>query len=242
MSTTTSPLNSQTLASILSPQGSAAATGDSAATAAMNTAAKNAAATTLNTTQFLQLMTTQLKNQNPTQPLDPSQFVSQLAQLSEVSSVEGMQSSIASLVSSLSASQLLTGSTLVGRAVLAPGSSVNLGATGAVGGAVSVPAGTSQLQLTVLDGAGQTVRQIALTPATGTQQFAWDGNTDGGSRAPSGTYTFQVVAGAGGKSTQLATEVATQVQSVSVDSSTNNLMLNTADLGSIPFSSVTQVN
>jgi flagellar basal-body rod modification protein FlgD len=219
------------------------AANNSATSAAMGTAAQSASNTTLDTTQFLQLMTTQLKNQDPTQPLDPSQFVSQLAQLSEVSSIEGMQTSIASLVSSLSASQLLSGSTLVGRSVLAPGDTVNLGATGSSSGAVTVPAGTTELQVDVIDSSGQTIRQMSLTPQAGTTQtFSWDGNTDAGTRAPAGAYTIQAIGTVGTQSSSLTTEISTQVESVSVNSSTNSLMLNTADLGSIPFSSVTQVN
>ena len=222
----------------------ASAATNAATSAAAAAAAQGGANTTLDTTQFLQLMTTQLKNQDPTQPLDPSQFVSQLAQLSEVSSIEGMQSSIASLVSSLSASQLLTGSTLVGRDVTAPGSTVNLGATGSPSsGVVTVPAGTTALAVNVLDGNGQTVAQMNLPPQAGTQQsFSWDGNTSAGTRAPAGTYTFQAVGAVGGQSSSLTMAISTPVQSVSVNSSTNTLMLNTGDLGSIPFTSVTQVN
>jgi flagellar basal-body rod modification protein FlgD len=223
---------------------SATTAANSSTSAAVTAAAQNTAATTLDTTQFLQLMTTQLKNQDPTQPLDPSQFVSQLAQLSEVSSIEGMQTSIASLVSSLSASQLLTGSTLVGRDVTATGNTVNLGATGTPSsGLVTVPAGTTALQVDVLDSTGQTVAQMNLTPQAGTQQaFSWDGNTIAGSRAPAGTYTIQAIGTVGGQSSSLTTEISTPVQSVSVNSSTNTLMLNTVDLGSVPFTSVTQVN
>jgi flagellar basal-body rod modification protein FlgD len=229
MSTTVNPTTSAT---------------SSSAAAAVTAAAQNAASTSLDTTQFLQLMTTQLKSQDPTQPLDPSQFVSQLAQLSEVSSIEGMQTSIASLVSSLGASQLLTGSNLVGRDVTAPGDTVTLGATGTPSsGVVTVPASTTAMTVNVVDSIGQTINQINLTPQPGTQQtFTWDGTTSTGARAPAGTYTFQAVGDVGGQSTSLTTAISTPVQSVSVNSTTNSLMLNTVDLGSIPFSSVTQVN
>jgi len=223
-----------------SPVGSSTSSSTSAAVSA---AVQNQAATSLDTTQFLQLMTTQLQNQDPTQPLDPSQFVSQLAQLSEVSSIEGMQTSIASLVSSLSASQLMTGAGLVGTSVLAPGSSVNLDTSNTPSGAVTVPSGTTALQVNILDSTGQTVQQINLTPDAGTTQtFTWDGTQLDGSRAPAGTYTVQAVGTVAGSTSKLNTEISTQVDSVSINSSTNALMLNTADLGTIPFTSVTQVN
>jgi len=234
MSTTTSTIGSTSTSS--------AAT-NASTSAAVSAAAQNQAATSIDTTQFLQLMTTQLQNQDPTQPLDPSQFVSQLAQLSEVSSIEGMQSSIASLVSSLSASQLMSGAALVGTNVLAPGSTVNLGSSNTPSGAISVPSGTTALEVNVLDSTGATVQQITLTPQPGTTQgFTWDGTMLNGTRAPAGTYTLQAVGTVSGTSTSLNTEISTEVDSVSINSSTNALMLNTADLGTIPFTSVTQVN
>src|ERR1700742_4022182 len=87
----------------------------------------------INQTQFLQLITAQLQNQNPLQPTDPTQFVSQLEGMSEVSSMQNMQTS-------LQASQVLSGTSLLGHSVLAPGSSANVTAGGGVSGAVTAPA------------------------------------------------------------------------------------------------------
>jgi flagellar basal-body rod modification protein FlgD len=217
-------------------------TAGSARSAAVSSLAAATAKNQIGSTQFLQLMTTQLKNQDPMKPLDSTQFVSQLAQMTEVSSLQEMQTSLSSLAGSLGASQLLGAAGLVGHMVLAPGSSVTLGTSGVAGGAVSVPTGTTALQLNVLDSAGALVRSQSLTPGSGQQLFSWDGNTDSGTRAVPGNYTFQVLASSGsGQATSLATQVATQVSSVSIDSSTNAITLNTPDLGALKFSDVSQV-
>src|SRR5581483_4019330 len=77
----------------------------------------------INQSDFLQLITTQLQHQTPVQPADPTQVVSQLEGMSEVSSMQSMQSS-------LQASQVMSGTALLGRSVLAPGASANLTAGG----------------------------------------------------------------------------------------------------------------
>src|SRR5581483_7383004 len=79
----------------------------------------------INQADFLQLITAQLKDQNPMSPADPTQFVSQLEGMSEVSSMQGMQSSLA-------ASQIMNGTTLLGHSVLAPGATATLAAGGAI--------------------------------------------------------------------------------------------------------------
>src|SRR6185437_11059666 len=98
-------------------------------------------------TGFLQLITTQLKDQNPLQPTDPTQFLAQIEGMSEVSSLQSMQSA-------LQASQVLSGTSLLGKSVLAPGSNVTLAQGGTVSAAVSAPAGASRLQVTVEDATG----------------------------------------------------------------------------------------
>src|SRR6185312_8588582 len=98
----------------------------------------------INQTDFLELITAQLQNQNPLQPADPTQFVSQLEGMSEVSSMQSMQSS-------LQASQIMNGTTLLGHSVLAPGATASLVAGGAINGAVNAPEGTSQLTVSISD-------------------------------------------------------------------------------------------
>ena len=75
---------------------------------------------------FLQLITAQMKDQNPLQPADPTQFLSQLEQMSQVSSMQSMQSSLTNLQTSLQSSQMANGAALIGQTVLAPANTAML--------------------------------------------------------------------------------------------------------------------
>ncbi len=93
----------------------------------------------INQTDFLQLITAQMKDQNPLSPSDPTQFVTQLEGMSQVSAMQSMQAS-------MQASSIMNGTSLIGHSVLAPGTTANLATGGAIGAAVNAPAGTSQPQ------------------------------------------------------------------------------------------------
>src|SRR5579871_6579448 len=83
---------------------------------------------------FLTLITTQLKDQNPMQPTDPTQFLSQLEQMSEVSSMQNMESSLTGLTDSLQSTQMANGAALLGQTVLAPSTTATLDSSGGAGG------------------------------------------------------------------------------------------------------------
>jgi len=206
----------------------------------------NAKKTELNQEDFLTLMVTQLKNQDPFKPLDPSQYVGQLAQFSSVSGLSAMNKSITSLTSSLRGNQVLDGAALIGRTVIAPGKDIYLSA-GADGerigpqGLINVPSGTSALQLMVRDASGVLVKTQALEPRAGAHAFSWDGSTDSGAAAPVGAYQIEVVARVGSENVSLKTSVAAQVSSVALDPNTGALMLDTDSLGEIAMSDIERV-
>lgn len=206
--------------------------------------AANAASSTkkdeLGQDAFLQLMVAQMTHQDPTQPADPSQFLGQLAQFSTVSSIQSMKDSISTLSDALRSSQLLGGTSLVGHAVLAVSDTAKLGSDGTVYGATTIPAGASEAAVIVTDASGQQVAQLPLSTQQGTVDFTWDGTTGLGTRAAPGTYKFTAVANVGGQSQQLETQLASYVNSVSIDSTNYQLTLNT-DIGSIALSDVRQV-
>jgi len=183
---------------------------------------------------FLQLITTQLQDQNPLQPTDPTQFLAQIEGLSEVSSLQSMQSS-------LQGSQVLSGTSLLGKSVLASGSTATLAAGGTVSGAVTAPAGSSNLTVTVQDASGNHIKSFAVSPqASGLTNFTWDGTTSAGTPAPSGAYTLSVTASVNGASEAVSPLIASKVASVTIDPSTQSLDLNT-DNGTVALSSVVSV-
>jgi len=107
-----------------------------------------------------------------------------------------------SMQTSMQASAIMNGTTLIGRSILAPGSQATLATGGAIGGAVQAPAGTSQLTVSVQDSTGATVDTFNVTPAdTGLTSFLWKGATSTGATAAAGTYTIGVTATVGRQDT-----------------------------------------
>jgi len=188
----------------------------------------------INQTDFLQLITAQMKDQNPLSPSDPTQFVTQLEGMSQVSAMQSMQGS-------MQAQAIMSGTTLIGRSVLAPGTQANLATGGAIGGAVTAPAGTTQLTVSVQDSTGATVDTFNVSPAdTGLTSFVWKGATSTGATAPAGTYTIGVSATVNGKTQTVNPMVVNKVDSVLVDPSTNAVDVQT-DTGTVPLSSIVSV-
>src|SRR5580692_5872854 len=207
-------------------------------------AAGAAGATSLGGTDFLTLMLAQLKNQDPTSPVDSNTFLNQLAQLSEVQGITSLNTSFGALSSSLSSSQALQASSLLGHQALVNSSTANLAAGATVTGAVNVPQTTSQVVLNVSDASGALVKQINLgAQSAGLANFSWNGTEGNGSQAPPGQYTLSAqYAGATSGSTAATTLVNGTIESVSMGAGSTGLTLNVAGIGSVPFSSVQQIS
>ncbi len=211
-----------------------AASAASSATSASSSSSIVPANMQINEQDFLQLISTQLENQDPLDPTDPTQFLAQIEGLSEVSSLQSMQST-------LQAQQLTSGAALLGQNVLAPSTTATLSSGGTVSGAVQAPTGASNLTVTITDASGATVSSFGVTPqSSGFTSFNWNGTTSSGSAAPAGTYTVNVTATVGGSSESVSPYIQSQVQSVTIDPTTQALDVNTNN-GTVPLSSVVSV-
>jgi flagellar basal-body rod modification protein FlgD len=198
---------------------------------------------TLGGTNFLTLMLAQLKNQDPTSPVDSNQFLNQLASLSTVQGITQLNTSFGALSTSLVSSQALQASSLLGHQALVSSTTANLTANGSVSGAVDVPQTTSQAVVNVSDSSGALVRQINLgAQSTGLANFSWDGKQQDGSQAPAGTYTLSAQFAGGTGATAASTYVNGIVQSVTMGAGQTGLTLNVSGLGSVPFSGVKQIS
>ena len=220
----------------------AAQTAAAAAATSSTTGSSGSATPQISQSDFLSLIIAQLKNQDPTQPADPNQFVNELASLSEVSGMNNMNGAIASLSTSMQSAQLLSGTNLIGHGVLAAGTTGALTAGGKVSGAVQAPAGASSVTVQVTDSTGQLVRTFQVAPqSSGLTSFSWDGTTDSGTAAPAGTYNFAASAVSNGAPASVSTYLQSTVNSVTIDPSTQTLSLNT-NSGTLSLSDVVQVN
>ena len=188
---------------------------------------------------FLQLLVTQLKNQNPLEPQDNGEFVAQLAQFSSLEGITSLNDTVTGLASNYNSSQALQASSLVGRSVIAPGDKAVVDTSKSMTGTVVIPDSVAGATLKISDKDGKTVRTIDLgSQNAGNSAFIWDGKNDAGTVVESGTYTFAASTTIDGKATSLITNLPATVSSVTISQTGGELMLNLAGLGSIALSKV----
>jgi flagellar basal-body rod modification protein FlgD len=179
---------------------------------------------------FLMLMMTQFRNQDPLKPQDPAEFLAQLAQVSSVTGIAEMNQSMATLADSIYSGQALQAASVVGRDVLAPAEHGQLAAGGTLNGAVDLPVSTASGFVRIVDASGALVRQIPLgARGAGLANFTWDGRDNLGRAAPAGTYW--VVAGYDGGAGETAadTYLAKRVASVSLGGDGKRTEITTSD-------------
>lgn len=193
--------------------------------------------------QFLKLLTTQLTNQDPTNPMENGDFLGQMAQFSTVSGIQDLQGSFKQFAESISSSQALQAASLVGRYVSAPGQEGLLSAGGAISGDFELPSSSPDVSITVVNPqTGESVRTMKLGPqAEGNTPFVWDGMDDNGTYCAPGVYQVQVNAQIDGANTQLATNIDSQVQSVTMGNGSSGLQVNLVGLSPVKFNQIKQI-
>lgn len=190
--------------------------------------------------RFLKLLVTQMKNQDPLNPLDNAQVTSQMAQLSTVTGINQLNDAVKALSDSFLMGQSLQAASLVGHGVMIPGNKLEL-ADGAAYGGVELPQAVDRLTIKVKDASGAVIHTVDLGAqnTAGSIPFQWDGTTDSGAAAPSGSYTFEAVAEQGGKKVEVSTLAVGQVASVSLG--LQGATLNVVGLGPVALSQVKQI-
>ncbi len=168
--------------------------------------------------QFLQLLTTQLKNQDPLSPLDTNQFTQQLVEFASVEQQLKTNTDLDQLVTLNKTSRATAALNFVGSQVTADGSTTQLKNGVAVWNITSPrPAAAS---VSILDQNGNTVWTDQQTLDTGTQSYSWNGRTSTGAVAPDGLYTIQITAqDAAGQSVAVSTQYTGTVTGVDLSGS-----------------------
>ncbi|MFA7280262.1 MAG: flagellar hook assembly protein FlgD [Sterolibacterium sp.] len=191
--------------------------------------------------RFLKLLVTQLRNQDPLNPLDNAQMTSQMAQISTVNGIEKLNTTLQSLISNSNDAQKMQAATMVGKGVLVPGSSLDQkAADGAAYAGFDLAEPADSSTITINDANGITVRTIKLGGmAAGTHNFQWDGKADSGAAVADGSYTFKVTAqraGASVDSTALQLGLVTGIMN-----SSQGVSLNVGNLGTFKMSDVKEI-
>ena len=143
---------------------------------------------------FLKMLTVQLQNQDPMNPMDNAAMTSQLAQLNQVDGINKLNTSVNSLVAQMQSANFMNLSSSVGKTALASGSQVYFSGH-AVGMAAKLDAPAASLKAVIRDSNSQIVNQFdfGATPS-GTTDFIWDGGDDAGKQVMAGMYTLELTA------------------------------------------------
>jgi len=151
--------------------------------------------TGMNKDDFLTLFVTQLQNQDPLNPQDSTQFISQLAQLTQVEQAYNTNTNLQGMLNQGGNNLTMAAVSLIGQQVEAVGSQVNMqsGTTTAIN--FNLAQAASDVTVTIKDASGTAVKTITGgTTAAGEYAMAWDGTNDKGAALASGAYSFSVSA------------------------------------------------
>lgn len=186
---------------------------------------------------FLTLLVAQLKNQDPTNPMQNNELTTQLAQISTVSGIEKLNTTLGSVSGQIDNSQSLQAANLIGHGVMIPGTTVLAGSTTTDGSTttsttpfgVELQQAADKVTATITDSTGAVVRTIDIGElSAGVHTFTWDGSMTDGTTAPNGSYKAAISASNG--STQLVAQPLQfgLVQGVIKSSDGNKLDLGTS--------------
>lgn len=196
-------------------------------------------AQTLGKSDFMTLLVTQLRNQNPLEPLDNKDFIAQLSQFSSLEQLEGMRKSIDEQLTLQRSLSQTTAIGLLGRQVTIDGNEVTLreGSPSVIGYRLDESA---DVNIGIFDSQGALVR--TLTPGAqslGIQKVIWDGKDDLGNALPEGNYTYHVLA-VGGGDRQVSVQPFYEGRVDGVRLTDNGIMVTIAGL-EVPISQVKMI-
>ena len=189
--------------------------------------------------RFLKLLVTQLKNQDPLNPLDNAQMTSQLAQINTISGIEKMNTTLGKMLDVYNAGQGMQAAGLIGKYVLVAGNNLTL-ANGQSAGGVLLKEAADQVTVSVLDGAGNVVQTQQLgAHDAGNLAFSWDGKKSDGTQMPAGNYRFSVSAVRGNSKVKATALQLGMVNAVTRSGS--NFLLDLGQAGQVGFADVQQI-
>jgi flagellar basal-body rod modification protein FlgD len=164
---------------------------------------------------FLKMLTVQLQNQDPMNPMDNAAMTTQLAQLNQVDGINKLNTSVNALVAQMQSANFMNLASSVGKTALAEGSEVYFSGQ-AIGMAGKLDAPVDSLKAVIRDRNSQIVNQIDFGPTpAGVVDFIWDGGDDAGKQVASGKYTLELTAtDAQGKTSTPKTFVGAMVSSI----------------------------
>lgn len=189
---------------------------------------------------FLTLLVTQLKNQDPTNPMDNSQLTSQLAQINTLSGIEKLNTTLGSISGQITSGQSLQATTLIGHGVMVNGSQVLVGKGTSSPFGVELQQAATSATATITDSSGAVVQTIDLgAQSAGVHTFQWDGKATDGTTAVDGKYTVSI--SASNASGQLVAQPLNYAYVNGVSSNAKGAVLDLGTMGSTTLENVRQI-
>lgn len=178
---------------------------------------------------FLQLLTTQLKNQDPTQPMDANQFTQQLVQYSQVEQQLATNSKLDNLIAAMTGNQTTTSLGYLGKTVTYDSSTVSPTSSGASW--TFTPTQSGDYTVRIRDASGVVVQEkkVSLT-ANQSSEYSWDGKRSDGKSMGTQPYTLELYRGTGTATTQVQVTHKGQVTAVDMTSGTPRLTVGTNNI------------
>ena len=192
---------------------------------------------------FFALLTKELANQDPTKPVDNNEMISQMTAFSTTDGVSELNEQFTSFASSMTSSQALQASSLVGRSVLVDENIFGLYEGEQVKGKISTENPASNVNIYVENAAGEIIQSIPVgSVGAGGGNFTWDGNMTDGSKAPPGAYRFRIAGMVDGEAAELQAMTFRKVDSVTLAGNGGSVVLNLNGGGSMPLNEVVEVS
>ncbi len=191
---------------------------------------------------FIQLMIAQMKNQDPTKPLDPNEFMSQLAQFSTVNGIAELKQSVDTMVARMTTDQSVKAATLVGHEVMAPGNTAWFNPGDKVSGQAVLESSTTDLNIKIYGSNGMLIRTIPMgMHGAGAVPFVWDGFREDGKVAPQGSYRIVAEAVMDDRTVQVPVQTRARVTSVDLNGNGGDLTLNLSNGQSVSLDQIDQI-
>lgn len=191
---------------------------------------------------FLTLMTAQMKNQDPFDPVDNTQMVAQMAQFSSLAGISEMNTTLQAIAAKLGATSTTDMVSWVGRTVLTEGNVAYPRTDGSLAGMIELGAEAAEVNVVIEGPNGEILKSVALGSApAGRTEFEWDGTTDTGEPAGDGPFTIRVAArDANGAAVAAQPLVWAPVTSVAMGSD-GNPILTLPGIGQVSTTAIRQI-
>jgi flagellar basal-body rod modification protein FlgD len=192
---------------------------------------------------FFSLLTAELAHQDPTKPTDNNEMISQMTAFSTTDGVAELNEQFTTFATSMSSSQALQASSLVGRSVLVDDNTFGMGEGDSVNGKIESDAAASNVNIYVENTAGEIIQTVAVgNMAAGESSFTWNGLGGNGEPAPAGAYRFRVAGLVDGQASELHAMTFRKVDSVTLAGAGGNIVLNLNGGSSMALKDVVEVS